>query len=93
MEEFVRAEAHYNATKSPEDAIRMAEAADEAIEGLQDQLRAARELLAEAEADREKFYGIARELHMALFEVARSRSLDEAKMHAREALRANEDLV
>jgi uncharacterized protein YpuA (DUF1002 family) len=71
--DFWRAEAHYNATRSPEDALRVADAAISTIDQLREELETAEHLQREAEKDNEYYYNVLRDINA---EVVRAESAD-----------------
>jgi uncharacterized protein YpuA (DUF1002 family) len=74
--DFWRAEAHYNATRSPEDALRVADAAISTIDQFREELETAEHLQREAEKDNDRYFNVLRGIREEIFS-ARPENYDE----------------
>jgi uncharacterized protein YpuA (DUF1002 family) len=72
--DFWRAEAHYNATRSLEDALRVADAAISSIDQLQEELETAQWLQREAEKDSERYWDVLKDVYAEVLQAEYSDS-------------------
>jgi uncharacterized protein YpuA (DUF1002 family) len=74
--DFWRAEAHYNATRSPEDALKVADAAISAIDRLSEELETAQHIQHETEKDNDRYFNVLKDIREEIFS-ARPENYDE----------------